>query len=291
MDCIQWQVPPMPQLVTAGYGTWRPGMQHFRRCFDLYDIIFVKTGCLYMMEGGIEYAIGPNRLLVLEPGKVHEGYRPCEDNTELYWIHVKHDSGHRAVDSEDIPWPLVLRKGTDKDEQPGKQPVYIPKSGAFRMDEAWTALDRLVKLHDRLTIDAVWRLQGAFIQLLSVMQQFVRGSAADTRSSRLAAEAAAFLRDAACEPFGIETLERAFHFHPDYIARCMKRHIGMSPVEYVRHIRVDRARRLLEQSSELSVRQIAEAVGIADSNYFCRLFRKETGMSPAAYRRLHAGYA
>ncbi|MFC3803263.1 helix-turn-helix domain-containing protein [Cohnella sp. GCM10012308] len=291
MDCIQWQVPPMPQLVTAGHGTWRPGMQHFRRSFDLYDIIFVKSGCLYMEEDGVEYAIGPNHLLVLEPGKVHEGVRPCEMPTELYWFHVKHDSGHRLVNSDEIPWSLALRKGTDKDLQPGMQPVYIPKSGAFRMDEAWPALDRLVKLHDRLTVDAVWRLQAAFVQLLSVMQQFVRGAATETRTSRLAEEVSAYLRHTAFEPFDIEALEREFHFHPDYIARCMKRHTGMSPVEYVRHVRVDRARRLLERSPELSVKQVAEAVGIADPNYFGRLFRKDTGMSPAAYRRLHAGYA
>ncbi|MDG0809945.1 hypothetical protein [Cohnella rhizosphaerae] len=69
MECIQWQMPPIPQLVTAGHGTWRPGMQHFRRSFGLYDIIFVKSGCLYMEEDGVEYAIGPHHLLVLEPGE------------------------------------------------------------------------------------------------------------------------------------------------------------------------------------------------------------------------------
>ncbi|MDG0809946.1 helix-turn-helix transcriptional regulator [Cohnella rhizosphaerae] len=99
------------------------------------------------------------------------------------------------------------------------------------------------------------------------------------------------MRRVAFEPFEMASLEREFHFHPDYIARCMKRHAGMSPVEYVRHVRVEKARRLLEHSPELSVKQIAEAVGIADPNYFGRLFRKEAGMSPAAYRRLHAGYA
>lgn len=290
MDCIQWHIPPIPQLVTVGYGFWRPGMRHFRRSFGLYDILFVRKGCLYMAEDGVEYAIGPSHMLVLEPGKTHWGYKACDELTEIFWFHVKHDSEHRLLSSDDIQWSLVLRKGTDKDLQPGQQPVYIPKFGVFHMDEAWAALDEMVKLHDRLTTGTAWRLQAMFIRLLSAMQAFVRGPEDESRSGKLASEVAAYLRGRAGEDFRIEALERHFHFHQDYIARCLKRHTGMSPVAYLRHIRIERARKLLEHAPELTVRQIAERVGIPDANYFCRAFRQEAGMSPAAYRKLYSGY-
>jgi len=50
--------------------------------------------------------------------------------------------------------------------------------------------------------------------------------------------------------------------------------------------RLRQARRLLE-SGTLSIGEVAAAVGYSDSSYFCRVFRRETGMSPSDYIRAH----
>ncbi len=59
---------------------------------------------------------------------------------------------------------------------------------------------------------------------------------------------------------------------------------------YVRGRRIKVAKRLLRTTS-LAVSQIAENVGFADYNYFCRVFREMTGRSPNKYRRLRADSA
>ncbi len=53
--------------------------------------------------------------------------------------------------------------------------------------------------------------------------------------------------------------------------------------EYVRKQRIDEACRLLV-SSDLSISEIAECVGIPDSNYFVRVFRRQTGITPFRFR-------
>lgn len=63
----------------------------------------------------------------------------------------------------------------------------------------------------------------------------------------------------------------------------MKSIVGMAPVEFVRHIRMQRAEELIVKSKE-SFSQIAYAVGFSDPKYFSKCFRKETGMSPSEYR-------
>ena len=47
---------------------------------------------------------------------------------------------------------------------------------------------------------------------------------------------------------------------------------------------LEHARRLLK-GYDLKVKEIAHACGFVDSNYFCRLFRKNTDRSPSEYRR------
>ena len=57
----------------------------------------------------------------------------------------------------------------------------------------------------------------------------------------------------------------------------------MGIAQYVTYKRIEEAKRLL--ANELtSVSKIAVQVGIGDYNYFCKLFRKNVGLSPGKYR-------
>ncbi len=63
----------------------------------------------------------------------------------------------------------------------------------------------------------------------------------------------------------------------------MKSIVGMTPVDFVRQLRMQRAMELVAKSTE-SFSQIAYAVGFTDPRYFSRVFKKETGMTPSEYR-------
>jgi transcriptional regulator GlxA family with amidase domain len=58
---------------------------------------------------------------------------------------------------------------------------------------------------------------------------------------------------------------------------------GMSPLEYVHHVRLEEAKQLLE-SGDTPVEAVALDVGYSDSSFFGRLFRRKVGMTPAQYR-------
>ena len=58
----------------------------------------------------------------------------------------------------------------------------------------------------------------------------------------------------------------------------------MTPIRYVQHIRIERAKRLLEATSE-SIEDISWAVGYEDPAAFRRLFKRLTELRPGEYRR------
>lgn len=62
---------------------------------------------------------------------------------------------------------------------------------------------------------------------------------------------------------------------------------GYSPREYVQALRTEEAKQLLEATRE-PIDDVAQAVGYADPRAFQRLFRKNTGLTPSAYRRRFA---
>jgi AraC-like DNA-binding protein len=67
------------------------------------------------------------------------------------------------------------------------------------------------------------------------------------------------------------------------LCHIFKSDVGMPPIKYLRLLRMERAKGLLE-SSFLSVKEIAFQVGLSDESHFVRDFKSTYGSSPAIYR-------
>jgi transcriptional regulator GlxA family with amidase domain len=77
---------------------------------------------------------------------------------------------------------------------------------------------------------------------------------------------------------------------PRTFGRRFRAATGRRPMEYVHEIRIDEARRILESSS-IPVDDVGFSVGYEDPTFFRRLFKRKTGLTPAAYRRKFATIA
>ena len=87
MDTVTFSMPPLPVFIKGAESVFLEGKKHFRRTFSVFDLLYVKRGCLYMTENGREFAVGSGHYLLLIPGREHYGHRPCEERTELVWLH------------------------------------------------------------------------------------------------------------------------------------------------------------------------------------------------------------
>ncbi|WP_142503171.1 helix-turn-helix transcriptional regulator [Klebsiella sp. 2680] len=81
-----------------------------------------------------------------------------------------------------------------------------------------------------------------------------------------------------------ESVAQKFYLSPNYLSHLFQKCGPMGFNEYLNHIRLEQARMLLK-GHDMKIKDIAHACGFADSNYFCRLFRKNTERSPSEYRR------
>jgi transcriptional regulator GlxA family with amidase domain len=86
------------------------------------------------------------------------------------------------------------------------------------------------------------------------------------------------------DAFSAQDLATACHVSYRTLHRRFRAAAGMAPQEYLRAIRVERAKALLESGCQ-SIEQIVAQVGYADVPSFRRLFARLTGVSPAQYRR------
>jgi len=87
------------------------------------------------------------------------------------------------------------------------------------------------------------------------------------------------------DSLSLADVAKAVDVHPVHIARMFRRHFGLTPGEYVRHLRIDFACRELSRS-DASLVEIALAAGFAHQAHFSRVFKTQTGLTPSEFRKV-----
>jgi AraC-like DNA-binding protein len=98
--------------------------------------------------------------------------------------------------------------------------------------------------------------------------------------------ALSLIRNQQAEKLSVDSLARAVGVSHNHLTTLFQKQFGQGVKRYIQQQRLNCAQRLLAKSS-LSVKSIAIETGIPDLQYFSKLMRNETGMSPRAYRLLH----
>jgi YesN/AraC family two-component response regulator len=87
------------------------------------------------------------------------------------------------------------------------------------------------------------------------------------------------------DPFlNINSLSGKLNIHRTTLSKVFKKKMGVSPIEYLVSIRMQKALSLLKETS-FTIAEIAEQTGYSDSNYFSKAVRKTIGLSPGKFRK------
>ncbi len=84
--------------------------------------------------------------------------------------------------------------------------------------------------------------------------------------------------------FDINTFAEHLHMSKSSLYRKIKSMTGLSPIEFIRNIRLKHACNMLKNKS-LSIAEIAYSVGFSDPKYFTSCFKTEFGMTPSEYQK------
>jgi AraC family transcriptional regulator of arabinose operon len=85
-------------------------------------------------------------------------------------------------------------------------------------------------------------------------------------------------------PWRVSQLAALADLSPSRFAHLFETHVGVAPLRYLRHLRLDRARMLLERTST-SVAEVMRSVGYGDASHFSKDFRRRFGTGPREHRR------
>ncbi|MFZ8764948.1 AraC family transcriptional regulator [Enterococcus diestrammenae] len=278
-------IPSFPTFIEGNLTYYSAGQQHpNRNGLPYFDLLFVTKGCLFITEDGIEYEVHTNEMLILNPNSHHYSTYPCKDSTRFYWIHFYYDGNWVVNDSptnlsSDVFMPNLHYHNEDYTLHLNKFQKLADSKFIFAL------LDRLL-LGTKGEKKAIvfWDNQKRFTQLLKALEE---QSHAKTASTELAENIELYLKQNFSKEINNQQLSENFHFHENYIIRCMKQVFNMTPLEYLATYRLEKAASFLIKTN-LSMTDIATKCGFQSSAYFSLCFKKKFHVSPLNYRKNHS---
>jgi len=255
----------------------------YRHLANAIELAFVVKGEARVATPSEVFRMTPGKLLVIERGVCHAQLPAASGpGHQVFWLHLNRttaglvDSVYSSATAGGFAYRLV--------ELPGRTDV--ESIGAAIISELtgqqWGYHRAVAGLLRYLSCILVRRMPRARVTEPGPRESSITGG--DARIWLVLEAALEF-----CETnfrLGVTRTDvaRAVGYSPRHLSQLMSSYLGHSVSDYLQNLRIVEARRLLEKS-DLSVREIAIAVGYTDPAHFTRAFKRGTGLSPRTYRR------
>ncbi|NLU69371.1 AraC family transcriptional regulator [Streptomyces sp. HNM0574] len=242
-----------------------------------YEIAFVTGGRGAHVVDLCRRPLRPPHLCVITPGQVHH----WEDVSGLQGWVVLFDDVFLMAHPGDRELLRVLG------EQP---PPRLDDRAAAETASVLTQMRRESEEHG----EAAASVLQAYLHILCVRASRARTPAggAAARPGRAAALAREFARlltlPGGAARNSVRSWAAELGVSVSYLHEVVKGTTGRTPAQLIRETQVLEAKRLLAGTG-LPVGRVARELGFADPAYFCRFFRRETGLTPGAFREAAGG--
>jgi AraC-like DNA-binding protein len=255
-----WCLGLHPALTVEGCGIFvSPGSgRHEDRTLDNWELILVERGRLCLAVHDVDYDLGVGDWIIIPAGVRHYGTRDFPPMLRFAWMHFLPEPGHglsvpyRGTLADPAPISALIRRLLDHRASPRRDPTI------------------------------------AALHLGLILAELAIPAVAESAKDELAARAHKLIRlrfpESHLTP---AVIAKALGVSTDHLGRCFRAAFGIPVLVAINTARVQEAKRLLAVGS-LSVAEAAKAAGFKDAQWCRRLFQRDTGVSPRAWRRLHA---
>lgn len=260
------------------------GFLHHKRSMDQHVLIVVLKGTLYLRVDGENVAVHAGQYILLHAGGQHEGWKPSEGELSYFWVHF---SVHPAENTE-----------TNSHSKESVNYYHFPEFGTLPASQRVTTLFRQL-----LDLARTWQQeQGQMLDyccsmlLMELTLEIQREKDKEdvlgtlTGSDRGGLSVQQTIREATdyitmnCHKQLTPTMvAQHLNYNPDYFASLFRKQTGMTVTQYLNRMRIELAKRLLINEN-VSIKEAAYSSGFQDEKYFMRIFKRQEGMTPLAYK-------
>lgn len=243
-----------------------------------------KGSCTYQIH--LEtYEVEEGDLIFIPPAVLHAISNEKEERmqSETYVFHMDF-LGAKAADICAIRYlnPLMNQKLI---------PPFVIKKGHPLYEKAAELFENINAEYDKKTPGYEIGIKSYLLQLVAALIPYcTRNTEADailTEHAKKLKEVLSYIDAHYMEELTISGLAGICFFSEYYFMRFFKKYMGMSCVQYIKNVRLERAADQFE-NGETNTLEVALACGFSNLSYFHREFKKKYGMTPKRFISLSA---
>ena len=262
---------------------------------EFIEIVYVCDGKGYHVYDGKTYTVTKGELYIINSGVPHCFYPTDERNSE-HLVVYNLCFLPQFIDGINISLP-ILTELTDimlYKSLYAEEIIYTPDlklTGAMRPE-----IEQLYeKMYLEFTSGGInYReiLRLLLCELLLKIHRFYQlekelsENDGSTFRHQLIPDCIAYLKENYAQKITMEELSGTFFLSKSYLSGLFKKTTGYGVVEYLQHIRIEKACELLT-TTDLPITGISQQVGFGDYRFFNKSFKKITGVTAHEYRKKH----
>lgn len=259
-------------ILLVGHQKAEPGWTQALRKIRHHSFWLIIKGKGTFSINGTNYPAEPGKVFFFHPGMLVERRSDPDQPLEYYFVRFQFMETYWEKEQ----W--VTRPSSE---------VKFPLEGMYTVTQPPQLIYLLEQLH------ALWKRRGHMVALRrkQLLQEFFLTLLQDFRTQKNDGSATAavertqdYMATHYQEPLTLESLAQMAGLSVSHYSRLFKKIIGYSPIDYLTHLRIDRAKELLALS-DYRLKSIAQSVGYNDEFYFSRIFKKIEGISPREYAK------
>ncbi len=146
-------------------------------------------------------------------------------------------------------------------------------------------VNKAVEAYDRMqTFDAV-KINAAARMLELIAQHIMDSEIIRICDAEAIEKSKELIRKDFNKPLSVESIAKIANLNPSYLSFLFKKQTGINITSFIDDLRMTQAKRLLSETNK-QIKEISASCGYEDQNYFSRIFKKYSGISPTAYRKV-----
>lgn len=218
----------------------------------------------YTLSGSAVYTFDDGKVITVKKGDI---------------LYASHETGYKLAVT-DPDYSIIYADFIFDGVSPRQNSVFSPKNTEY----AENTFRKLLKCYNSNSASSFQECMSLVYEIYGIIRTTANREYTSHTARNKINEIKAFIdanfKDAS---LSVTSLAENAKMSEVYFRKLFKAQFDVSPVQYIISVRLKKAKELMK-SPFLSLEECALQSGFSSSQYFCRVFKKATGMTPNAYR-------